>query len=125
MNNIHYIYRLKFDVIKKKKSQSRPEITQVSDAALQIFLHQDILALQVSVSDGRFAFSAKNLRVQVHQPAGYRRRHVQPICHLHGNTLQVVIERAVLVIVCDEPQLSAGVSGGHVRSHESWKESLK
>ncbi len=102
------------------------EITQVSDAALQIFLHQDVLALQVSVSDGRFALSAKDLRVQVHQPAGYWRRHVQSICHLHSNTLQVVVEWAVLVVVCDEPQLSARVSGGHIRSHEPCKEkSLK
>jgi hypothetical protein len=38
---------------------------QVSDAAGAVLLHQDVLALQVSVGDGRLALGAVDLRVEV------------------------------------------------------------
>ncbi len=45
---------------------------QISDATGAILLHEDVFALQVSVSDGRFALRAVDLCVEVAQAAGGR-----------------------------------------------------
>lgn len=42
---------------------------EVSNAARSVLLDQDVLALQVSVGDGRFPLCAVNLRVQVTESA--------------------------------------------------------
>lgn len=97
-------------------------LTQVCDAAAQLLCDQDVFALQVPVCDGRFALCAEDLSVQVHQAARYRCRHRQPLWRLHGNSLQVVIQGTVLMVMSDEPQLGAGVARCHVRRHEAWEE---
>lgn len=97
-------------------------LTQVCDAAAQLLGHQDVFALQVPVSDGRLPLGAEDLGVQVHQAAGDGGRHGQALGGLHGHPLQVVVQRAVLVVVGDEPQLGAGVTGRHVGRHEAWRE---
>lgn len=96
-------------------------LTQICDAAAQLLCDQDVFALQVSVCDGRFPLGAEDLRVQVNEAARYRRRHRQTLCCFHGDSLQVVIKWSILVVVGDEPQLGAGVSGCHVRRHETWE----
>ncbi len=45
---------------------------QISDATGAILLYEDVFALQVSVSDGRFALRAVDLCVEVAQAAGGR-----------------------------------------------------
>lgn len=72
--------------------------------------------------DCRFPLCAKDLCVQVHQAARYRRRHRQALLRLHGNPLQVIVQRTVLMVMGDEPQLGAGVARSHIRRHEAWEE---
>ncbi len=78
---------------------SKPE---VSDATGAVFLYEDVLALQVSVSDGWFSLRAVDLRVQVTQATGCRvGQFEQGVCVQSGE-LQIVIQRAVLMVVCDQ-----------------------
>lgn len=98
---------------------------QVRDAAGAVLLHQDVLALQVSVGDGGLALRAVDLRVQVAEAAGggvgesQQRRSVQRV------HLQVVVQRAVLMVVCDEEELREGTRTFDVCSDEAcrtWEE---
>lgn len=97
-------------------------LTQVCNAAGQLLCDKDVFALQVPVCDGRFPLCAKYLCVQVHQATSYWRCHCQALWRLHGNSLQIVIKRTILMVMGDEPQLGAGVARGHVRRHEAWEE---
>lgn len=106
----------------KRSVKNSSRLTQVCDAAAQLLCDQDVFALQVPVRDGWFPFGAKDLRVQMHEAARYRHRHRQALRRLHRHTLQVVIQRAVLVVVGDEPQLRAGVARRHVGRHEACEE---
>lgn len=95
-------------------------LTQVGDAALPVAFHQDVPALQVTVSDSRFALRAKDLHVEVDEAADDGGCQPQAGLHIQGCPLQVVVERAVLVVVGDEPQLGAGVPRGHIGGDEAW-----
>lgn len=92
---------------------------QVSDAAGSVLLDQDVLALQVSVGDGGLPLRAVDFRVQVTEAA--RRRIRQPQQHLRVQRaqLQVVVERAVLVVVGDEEELREGARALNVRRDEA------
>lgn len=94
-------------------------LTQVSDAALSVPLHQDVSALQVSVGDRRLFLGADDLCVEVDQAAGHRQAHPEAALRLKAAVLQEVVERAQLVEVGDEPQLGAGVLGRHVGGDET------
>lgn len=94
-------------------------LTQVSDAALSVPLHQDVPALQVSVGDGRLFLGADDLGVEVHQAAGHGQAHPQAALWIQAAVLQEVVQRAQLVEVGDEPQLGAGILGGHVGGDET------
>lgn len=94
-------------------------LTQVRDAALSVPLHQDVPALQVSVGDGWLLLGADDLGVEVHQAAGHRQAHPQAALRIQAAVLQEVVERPQLVEVGDEPQLGAGVLGGHVGGDEA------
>ena len=93
--------------------------TQVSDATLAILVDQDVLALEVAVCNGRLALRAKDLHVQVGQATGNGERHPQACSGVQRAQLQVVVQGAHLVVVCDQPQLCAGVTRGHVRGNEA------
>lgn len=88
--------------------------TEVSDAALSVLFHQYIFALEVSVGDGWFALCAKDLNVEMRQSASNGESHAEAAGRVQGAELKVVVQRSHLVVVRDEPQLSAGVPGGHV-----------
>lgn len=90
-------------------------LTEVGDATLAGFIHQDVFALQVPVSDGRFALSTKDLHVQMRQAAGDGQRHPEAGRGVQRAELQVVVQRTHLVIMSDEPELSAGVTRRHIR----------
>lgn len=94
-------------------------LTEVSDAALPILFNQDVLALQISVCDGRFALGAKDFHVEMSQPAGDGERHAEAVGSVQSAQLKVVVQGAHLVEVGDQPQLGAGVPGSHVRSYEA------
>lgn len=64
--------------------------------------------------DGRFALSAEDLHVEVREATGDGQRHPQAAERVQGAELKVVVQGAHLVVVRDEPELSAGVTGGHV-----------
>lgn len=93
---------------------SPPLLTEVGDAALAVLLHQHVLALQVAVGDGRLALRAEDLHVEVGEAAGDGQSHAQAAGGVQGAELKVVVQGAHLVEVGDEPQLGAGVPGGHV-----------
>ena len=65
--------------------------------------------------DGGLALRAEDLHVQVCQATGDGQGHAQAAGGVQGAELQVVVQGAHLVVVGDEPQLGAGVTGGHVR----------
>lgn len=64
---------------------------QVSDAAGAVSLHEDILTLQVSVSDGWFAMCPIDLGVKVAQAARCRKCQFQQGLRVQGGKLQVVV----------------------------------
>lgn len=81
---------------------------QVGDAAGAVLLHQDVLALQVSVGDGRLALGAVDLRVEVTQAAGGGVGQSQQALGVQRGEPQVVVQGAVLMVVCDEEELGEG-----------------
>lgn len=66
------------------------------------------------MGDGRLALGAEDLHVQMRQAAGDGERHAEAAARVQGAQLKVVVQRAHLVVVGDEPQLRAGVPGRHV-----------
>ena len=96
-------------------------LTEISNAALAVPLHQDVSALQVSVGDSWLFLGADDLRVEVHQATGHRQAHPQAALWLQAAVLQEVVEWTQLMEVSDEPQLGAGIFGCHVRGYETYK----
>lgn len=92
---------------------------KVGDAAGSVLLYQDVLALEVTVSDGRFALCAKDLRMQVTQTARRRVRQPQQRRRVQGAQLQEVVQRTVLVVVGDEEELREGTRPLDVGSDEA------
>lgn len=104
------------------KFDSQP---QVSDAAGAVSLHKDILALQVSVSDGWFAMRPIDFGVKVAQAARCRKCQFQQGLRVQGGKLQVVVQRAVLVVVCDEVHLGGGSCTVYISRYEAcWVHSM-
>lgn len=81
---------------------------EVSDAAGSVLLDEDVFALEVAVSDGRFALRAEDLCMQVTQAARRRVRQPQQRRRVQRAQLQEVVERTVLVVVSDEEELREG-----------------
>lgn len=71
------------------------------------------------MGDGGLPQRADNLGVEVDQPAGDRQTHLQAAVRFQAAVLQEVVERTQLVEVGDEPQLGAGILGGHVRGYKT------
>lgn len=86
---------------------------------MPVLLNQYVFALQVSVGDGRFALGAKDFHMEVRQPASDGERHAEAAGSIQRAELQVVVQGAHLVEVGDQPQLGAGVPGGHVGRDEA------
>lgn len=94
---------------------------QVGDAAGAVLLHQDVLALQVPVGDGRLALRAVDLGVQVAEAAGSRVGQPQQRRGVQRVDLQEVVQGAVLMVVCDEEELREGARTFNVRCDEAWR----
>lgn len=86
---------------------------------MPVLLNQYVFALQISVGDGRLSLGAKDFHVEMRQPASDGERHAEAAGSIQGAELKVVVQGAHLVEVGDQPQLGAGVPGGHVRSYEA------
>lgn len=82
--------------------------SQVGDAAGAVSLDQDVLALQIPVSNGWFAMCAIDLGVKVAHTARCRVGEFQQGLRVQGGELQVVVQRAVFVVVRDEVHLGGG-----------------
>lgn len=78
-------------------------LTKVSDATLSILVNQDVLAFQVSVGNGWFSLSAKDLHMQMGKATGNGQCHPQASRSIKHADLQVIVKRAHLMIVCDQP----------------------
>jgi len=72
------------------------------------------------VGNGGLALGPEDLHVEVDEAADDGGGQAQAGLHVQGHPLQVVVERAVLVVVGDEPELGAGVPRRHVRGDEAW-----
>lgn len=75
------------------------------------------------MSDGRFALCPVDLCVQVAQAAGCRIGQSQQSLCIQGCVFQIVIERAVLVVVCDEEELCKSSCSLNIRSDKAWRKS--
>lgn len=71
--------------------------------------------------NGRLPLGAKDLDVQMREAAGYGEDDAQAADRVQRGELQVVVQRAHLVVVGDQPQLRAGVPGSHIRRDETWE----
>ena len=87
---------------------------QVPDAAGSVRLDEDVLGLDVAVGDGQLAVVADDLGVEVDEAGRRPVRQGQQLGGGEGGALQVVVERALAVVVGDEPQLGAGAAARHV-----------
>lgn len=90
------------------------KFTQICYAALSILLHQDVFALQISMGNGGLPLGPKYLYVQMGKAAGYGQYNPKAANRIQSSELKVVIQRSHFMVMCDEPQLGTGVSGGHV-----------
>lgn len=93
--------------------------SEVSDTTGPVSFHQDVFTLQVSVCDGRFALRAVDLGVQVTKARYGRVGQFQQRLDVQGVGLQVVVQRSVLVIVCDEVELRPRPGSFNVGRYES------
>lgn len=93
---------------------------QISDAAGAILLYEEVFALQVSVSDGRFALRAVDLCVEVAQAAGCRIGQPQQSLCVQGGVFQIIIERTVFVVVRNEEKLRECTRALNICSYKAW-----
>lgn len=98
----------------KLNSQSK-----VCDATGAVSLDKDVLALKVPVSDGWFALCAVDLGVKVAQATRSRVGQFQQGMCVQGGELQVVIQRAVLMVICDEVHLRGGSCTIYISCYET------
>lgn len=77
------------------------ELTQIRDAALSVFLDEDIFALQIPMRNGRLPLSPKYLDVQMCKAAGYGQDDAQAADGVQRGELQVVVQRPHFVVVGD------------------------
>lgn len=71
------------------------------------------------MGDGRFALRAVDLGVQVTEAAGGGVRQSQQRLRVQRGQLQVVVQRAVLVVVGDEEELREGAGAFNVGRDEA------
>lgn len=77
------------------------ELTQIRNAALSIFLDEDIFALQIPMRNGWLPLSPEYLDVQMCKTAGYGQDDAQAADGVQRGELQVVIQRPHFVVVGD------------------------
>ncbi len=75
------------------------------------------------MGDGRFALRAEDLRVKVAEAGDGRVGQSQHGPAVQGGALQIVVQRAVLVVVCDEVELSPRARAFNVSRYKPWRES--
>ena len=79
--------------------------SEIADRACTIRLHEDILRFEIPVSDGRLPLRADDLHVKMRQPGGDRQGHPDHTVRVHGRSVQIIEQRALLVVIGDQPQL--------------------
>ena len=64
--------------------------------------------------DRRFSLFSENFRVKMNETAGDAETNCNHLMVAEGCTVEMIIERAELVVMSDEPELGAGVTRCHV-----------
>lgn len=94
---------------------------EVGDAARSIPLHQDVLALQVAVGDGRLPLRAEDLGVEVAETRDGGVGQPQHCSAVQGAGLEVVVQGAVLMAVGDQVELRPRACALDVGRNETCK----
>lgn len=94
---------------------------QVGDAARPVSLHQDVLALQVAVGDGRLPLRAEDLGVEVAETRDGGVGQPQHGSVVQGAGLEVVVQGAVFMAVSDQVKLRPGARALDVGRNETCK----
>lgn len=88
--------------------------SKISDDALSVNLHENVLRLQVAMRDRRLSLLSEDLSVQMYQAAGDREANVDHLVVAQWGLVQVIVERSELVVMSDQPELRARVPRRHV-----------
>ncbi len=86
------------------------------------FFMRMFLLFRSLVSDGWFSLRAVDLCVQVTQATGCRVGQFEQGLCVQSGELQIVIQRAVLMVACDQVQLRRGSSAINVSSNEPFRQ---
>ena len=77
------------------------------------------------MSDGWFALRAIDFSVEVTQAAGCRVGQFQQSLCVQGGKLQVVVQRAIFMVVCDQVQLGGGSCTIYICCYETCGSSIE
>lgn len=92
---------------------------EVGYTARSVPFHQDVLALQVPVGDGRLALGAEDLCVQVAKAWHGGVSQPQHGLIVQSGGFEVVVQRAIFVAVSDQVELGPGAGSFNVSSYET------
>lgn len=93
--------------------------SQVCYTARAVSFHQDVLTLQIPVGDSRFPLGPKDLSVEVTKAWHWGVGQTQHGFVVQSGWFEVVIQRAVFMIVCDQVELSPGASSFDISRYET------
>ena len=93
--------------------------TKIGNAALKVSFDENILALDITVSNGWFGHGSVYLCVQVAQAIADTDEHAYKHLWWYAVLIEVVVEGPVGVVLGDEPQLCNAIIGHHIAGKES------
>lgn len=99
--------------------------SEVGYTAGPISFHQYVLTLQIPVSNGRFALGAKDLGVEVTKAGQRGVGQPQHGLVVQSGWFQVVVQRAIFMVVRDQVELGPGASSFNICRDETyeWRQS--
>lgn len=95
--------------------------SQVGNAAGPVPFHQDVLALQVPVGNGRLALGTEDLGVEVTEARHGGVRQSQHGFIIQRGGFEVVVQGAVFVAVGDQVELGPGAGAFNISGYEPCK----
>lgn len=108
-----------------KDTKGLPDIlhseTKVSYATLPIFLHQYIFGFDVSVGNGWLSLGPKDFSVEMTEATRCGVADTDHGVVIEGGLLEVVMEGALGVVVCDEQHLSQRTRPLDVSCDVTWR----
>jgi hypothetical protein len=91
--------------------------SKISDDALSVDLNENIFRLQVTMSNRRLPLLSENFCVKMNETAGNAEANCDHLVVAESCAVEMVIERAELIVVSDQPELRARVTRCHVRTN--------